>query len=355
MPELYGRRYSRAELLERVGRLEQIGGIEPCVLAGGLAAGVRALHVRSGSGLAFTVLPDRCLDIPMITFNGRPLCWYSRNGIVGPQFCELGGNGFLRSFTGGLLATCGLRNFGPPCHVDGEDFPMHGRIGSLPASDVAWGADWDGDECTFWIEGTVRESRVFGEDLTLHRRIQTRLGGTSLRIENVVRNEGWREEGHMILFHINLAFACLSPDSLLLVDPLSVDPRDDEARKGLAEYNRFTDPQPGFQEQVFTLDLKPDAAGYTTAALVNPALDNGLGLRIRWPKEQLPWMVEWRMLGQGEYVVGLEPVNCPTIQGRAEAVKRGTLPTLQPGQERHYDIDVDVLVSRESWQGATVG
>jgi hypothetical protein len=232
---------------------------------------------------------------------------------------------------------------------------MHGRIGSLPASDAAWGADWDGDECTFWIEGSVRESSVFGEDLTLHRRIQTRLGGTSLRIENVVRNEGWRAEGHMILFHMNLAFACLSPHSLLLVDPLSVDPRDDEARKGLAEYNRFTDPQPGFQEQVFTLDLNPDAAGYTAAALVNPALDNGLGLRIRWPKEQLPWMVEWRMLGQGEYVVGLEPVNCPTIQGRAEAVKRGTLPTLQPGEERHYDIDVDVLVGRESWQGAPVG
>src|SRR5438034_10050442 len=36
MPELYGRRYRRAELLERVGRLDQIGGIEPCVLAGGL-------------------------------------------------------------------------------------------------------------------------------------------------------------------------------------------------------------------------------------------------------------------------------------------------------------------------------
>jgi len=346
MPELYGRRYSRAELLERVGRLEQIGGIEPCVLAGGLAEGVRALHVRSGSGLAFTVLPDRCLDIPLITFNGRPLCWHARNGIVGPQFYEPGGSGFLRSFTGGLLTTCGLRNFGPACHVDGEDFPMHGRVGSLPASDVGWGADWDGDECTFWIAGTVRESRVFGEDLTLHRRIETRLGGIGLRIENVVRNEGWRAEGHMILFHMN-------PGVPLLDD--GVQPRDEDAHKGLDVYDRFVAPQADFHEQVFVLDLCPDAAGYTAASLVNPALDNGLGLRIRWPKEQLPWMIEWRMLGQGEYVVGLEPANCPTIQGRAEAVKGGTLPTLQPGEARHYDIDVDVLVGRESWQGETRG
>jgi hypothetical protein len=128
-------------------------------------------------------------------------------------------------------------------------------------------------------------------------------------------------------------------------------PRDEEAQKGLAEYNRFAAPQPGFREQVFTLDLNPDAQGYTSAALVNPTLDNGLGLRLRWPKEQLPWMVEWRMLGQGEYVVGLEPVNCPTITGRANAVKEGTLPILQPGEECHYDIDVDVLVGRDSWGG----
>src|SRR5947209_18899062 len=98
MPELYGRRYSRAELLERVGRLEQIGGSEPGVLAGGLAEGVRVLHVRSGSGLAFTVLPDRCLDIPMITFNVRPLCWYAPDGLVRRKFYELGATGLLRSF-----------------------------------------------------------------------------------------------------------------------------------------------------------------------------------------------------------------------------------------------------------------
>jgi hypothetical protein len=28
--------------------------------------------------------------------------------------------------------------------------------------------------------------------------------------------------------------------------------------------------------------------------------------------------------------------------------------TLQPGEERRYDIDVDVLVGREKWQDATV-
>lgn len=350
MAELYGRRYTRAELLQRVGRLDQIGGIEPATLEGGCAAGVRAMRVTTGSGLDVTVLPDRCLDIPMIRFNGRPLCWHSRNGIVGPQFYEEAGNGFLRSFFGGLMTTCGLRNFGPPCQVDGDDFPMHGRIGNLPASEVSYGTDWDGDDCIFWIEGIVRESRVFGEDMTLRRRIEARLGSSSLHISSVVRNEGWRPEGHMILFHMNPGFPLLDEGARLLVDPLDVHPRDAEAQQGLDVYDRFSAPQAGFHEQVFTLDLSPDAEGYTRAAVVNEALDGGLGLQLRFRKDQLPWMFEWRQMGQGTYVVGMEPANCPTIEGRAEAVRRGTLPVLQPGEERQYDIDVDVLVGRESWE-----
>ena len=350
MPRLYGRHYTRDELLQRVGRLDQIAGIEPCHLIGGEAEGVRALHVTTGAGLAFTVLPDRCLDVPMLTFNGRPLCWHARNGIVGPQFYQPESNGFLRSFSGGLVTTCGLRNFGSPGDVDGESFTMHGRIGNLPAENVAWGTSWEGDECILWIEGMVRESRVFGEDMTLHRRIETRLGATSLRIENVVRNEGWREEGHMILFHMNPGFPLLDDGARLLVDPLDVHPRDDEARKGLRSYDRFIAPQPDFKEQVFVLDLRPDAAGYTTAACVNERLDGGLGLQLRFRKDQLPWMMEWRQMGQGAYVLGMEPANCPTIEGRVEAVKRGTLPVLKPGEERRYDIEVDVLVGRASWE-----
>jgi len=336
-------------LLQRVGRLDQVAGIEPYVLSGGLAEGVRAFRVTTGGGLAFTVLPDRCLDIPHISYNGRSLCWYARNGIVGPQFYEPDGSGFLRSFSGGLVTTCGLRNVGPPGTVGDEHFTMHGRIGNLPASEVAWGATWEGDECVFWIEGTVRESRVFGEDMTLRRRITTRLGGTSLRIENTVRNEGWRDEGHMILFHMNPGFPLLDDGARLLVDPLAVRPRDAEARKGLDAYDRFIAPQRDFTEQVFILDLRPDAQGYTTATLVNERLDGGLGLRLRFRKEQLPWMMEWRMMGQGTYVLGLEPANCPTIEGRVEAEEQGTLPILRSGEERRYDIEVDVLTGPSGW------
>lgn len=343
MATLFGRNYTRAEIAARVGRLEQVVGVESSTLNDGLAAGVRALRVETGGGLSFTVLPDRCLDIAHLSWNGQPLCWLNAPGIVAPAFYEPEGSGFLRSFFGGLLTTCGLRNFGPPCTVDGEDFPMHGRVGNLPASAVAWGADWQGDDCTFWIEGTVRESRLFGENLALHRRITTELGGSGLRITTTVRNEGDRPEGHMILFHMNLGWPLLDDGARLEIEPLSVIPRDADAMAGLADHDRFTGPRSGFKEEVFTLDLKPDDAGMARATLWNDNLSGGLGLRLSMRKDELPCMFEWRQLGVGAYVLGLEPANCPTIMGRADAAKEGTLPILAPGEERQYQIDVDIV------------
>ena len=45
--------------------------------------------------------------------------------------------------------------------------------------------------------------------------------------------------------------------------------------------------------------------------------------------------------------MGMEPANCPTIEGRVEAGKRGTLPFLEPGEVRSYDLEFNVLTSAE--------
>jgi hypothetical protein len=53
--ELFGRSLANRELRRRVGRLDQVADIEPLVLYDGPVGGVRALRVRTGSGLSFTV------------------------------------------------------------------------------------------------------------------------------------------------------------------------------------------------------------------------------------------------------------------------------------------------------------
>jgi Domain of unknown function (DUF4432) len=105
---LWGREWTREELLARVGRLEQIAGIRLVEGADGAERGVRLLRCWSGAGFDFEILVDRGFDIGGVWIEGRPLAWSSPVGLVGPWYCEPAGIGWFRGFPGGLVSTCGL-------------------------------------------------------------------------------------------------------------------------------------------------------------------------------------------------------------------------------------------------------
>jgi hypothetical protein len=340
---LWGREYTRAQLSERVGSLAQIGGIEASVLDDGQERGARALRFTSAAGLSAVVLPDRAMDIADLRWRGGSLCWHGACGYVSPALYSSTADGFGRAFFGGMLTTCGLTNIGPACEDGGEQFPMHGFASSLPASGVAWGTSWHGDRCTLWARGMIRQWQLFGEHLTLTRHLRMDLDGPSIAVEDVVRNEGHQETPHMILYHANAGFPLLDEGAQLIGSFAAVEPRDEEARRGLDTFNRYSGPQPRFAEQVFITDPLPGDDGWNEAMLWNPRLSGGLGLRLRWDAETLPWLIIWRQMGQGAYVLGMEPANCPTIEGRAEARDRGTLPMLAPGEERRYRLEYAVV------------
>jgi hypothetical protein len=48
-------------------------------------------------------------------------------------------------------------------------------------------------------------------------------------------------------------------------------------------------------------------------------------------------------MGEGTYVLGLEPANCSGIAGRAAARKAGDLPYLAPGESRRYALEIEVV------------
>jgi hypothetical protein len=50
-------------------------------------------------------------------------------------------------------------------------------------------------------------------------------------------------------------------------------------------------------------------------------------------------LVEWKMMGEGAYVVGLEPANCH-VEGRCVERERGTLQILEPGESRRYRLEI---------------
>ena len=50
----------------------------------------------------------------------------------------------------------------------------------------------------------------------------------------------------------------------------------------------------------------------------------------------------WRMLGEGTYVVGIEPCTNRTA-GRLDARERGELIELDPGENAVYDLELGAL------------
>lgn len=340
---LYGQDLSDEELRRRVGRLGQVAGIEPFVFDDGPARGVRALRFRTG-GLSFDVLADRGMDIGSFEYRGTPLAWLSHTGVVSPAFYEPAGEGWLRSFGGGLLVTCGLQNVGPPGDRAGEQLGMHGRVSNTPASNVSHEVRRDDEDLILEACGEVREASVFGPNLILRRRISTRLGDAAVRIEDVVTNEGHTPEPLMLLYHVNLGWPLLD-ETARLVGPGKPDgapePRDEDAREGLGSWDRFSAPRPGFRERVFYHGPEADAEGWAGARLENPALDGGLAVTVRFRPEELPEFVQWTMTGEGTYVLGLEPATC-RVGGAGAEEAAGRVIHLRPGESRRFGVEIGV-------------
>ena len=114
MPSIFGKFFKKSELLTRVGDISQIGGARLINLAEGKQQGVQAVEFRTGSGFNFLAVPSRGLDITIAEHNGKALAWRSAIGEVSPAYYEEVGAGWLRSFPGGLVTTCGLTTAGAP-------------------------------------------------------------------------------------------------------------------------------------------------------------------------------------------------------------------------------------------------
>src|SRR5262245_7828909 len=103
MVKLYGRSLSRNEVAERSGALSQFAGVRLMTLGDGVERGMRLLEFRTGSGLRFTVLVDRALDIAELDHKGRAIGWHSPAGFRHPALHEYEGEAglaFTRSFSG---------------------------------------------------------------------------------------------------------------------------------------------------------------------------------------------------------------------------------------------------------------
>lgn len=320
-----------SEVARRVGSLHQVAHIDHLTEAEGPRRGTRRIRLVTGGGLEVELHPDRAFDIGQVTFQGVPVAWVSPVGQTNPAFYDASGMEWLRTFGGGLMCTCGLDTFGPPSVDRGVAYPMHGRVGAIPGTLLRAEAV-DG---LLIVEGEIRQSKVFEENLVLHRRIEAQIGGSSLRVIDTVTNLGPSEAGHMVLYHCNVGWPLLDEAARLSIPSVQVTPRDEDAAAGVARWNLVDPPERGYREQVFIHDLgSPKRA---TVSVDNPHL--GIRLDLSFDTSTLPGFHQWKMADEGHFVMGFEPNNCNWSGGRASARSAGVLPVLEPGESVRYDLE----------------
>lgn len=340
MASFYGTNQERRELLKKVGNMAQLAYIKPFEYSAGKARGVKAFDVSNGTGLDFTVLESKCMDIVGMKYKGINLNYLPKSGIVSPALTDMNGTEFMKSISGGMLYTCGLLNVGTPCVDEGISQVFHGRMKNTPAENVNTTCNWEENDYILRLSGEMREAAIFNENLVLKRTITAKSGATSVNIRDEVENQGFEEQEMMLLYHINIGYPVLYEGARLVIPSLDVKARDDISYTGIDEYEKITCPVDGFTEHVFIHKTACDSAGMTGAAVINDEL--GIGVYIRYNSRELPNLIQWKSMRSGDYAMGIMPSTC-FVSGRVYEREHGPLKKVVPFEKAHFDVKIGVL------------
>ncbi len=342
---LYGKEVKKGITNKYVGDMSQIADARESVLTNGKAEGVRVIDVKTGSGLTFTVVPSRGMDIAWAEFCGMPIAHIGKPGLASPAFFEKDGLSFLRNFFVGLLTTCGMTYAGAPCEDNGEPLGLHGRMNNTPAADVSVYKEWEGDEYVIRIRGKVQEGKVFAENLVMTREIVAKMGESKIVIRDRVENCGFEAQPLMMLYHCNFGYPVVSEHSKIVV-PQGYTMRARDAAGVESTALQMEEPTHQYAEQCFYYNLPAIKGNQTYAGIFNPKLD--LGVYVKMDKSQLKHCVEWKMVGEGDYVVGIEPTTA-LPEGRVKAREAGDLIMIAPGEVRQFDVEIGVVTDEAAY------
>lgn len=315
-----------------IGHTMQMYGVEEVRLCGGKGDGMRMLNVRNGKGLEFWISLDRCADITRLSLKGDNFSFISPCGYVSPQYYDGVGLGFLKSFTAGFCTTCGLTTVGNPSTDDGEQLPLHGTISNTPCESFSYTVEED----KIRITATVRDARLFSHKLILKREYIVSLKENKLKMTDTVKNIGAHKSPYAILYHCNMGYPLLSEKSEIDIPSKEVIARNEHSQSGIDKWNKAEPPQRDYEEMCFyhTFDK------LATASIYNPELKKGI--RLTFDTSELKYFIQWKMMGENDYVMGLEPSNCK-LDGRDKMREQGILEFLEPEESKTQTLNFEFI------------
>ena len=298
----------------RVSRLEALVSVDEARRP----SGDRALVLRLAGGLSLDVLPDRGLDIGAAWWRGVPIAWRS------PHVTDPGpGRGWEDRFLGGLLATCGPDDIGPPRGTSGQ----HGSHHLTSAADVRWWRERTGDGVEVHVRGTVGHTHLYGPRVVVEREVVAATGQPSVEVRDVVRNCGDEAVGVPLLYHVNLGAPVLHPGARLLVE--AAEPALREPCPPGRTAVDVPAPEPGSAAVVAEHRDVRAHDGWARAVLDGTGV--GARLVVAWSAATLPRLCTWNWPARGAYVLGVEPTNAPLFGPERDLPHAGA-PVLEPGR-----------------------
>ena len=336
----------------------QLGGIRTGSLdapgAGG-GPGVRVAHVDTGAGLRFTVALDRGGDIVDAAFNDCALAYLTPNGLTPPSAAFHRDNEWLRNWPGGLVTTCGPEYIGGARTEVGTPVTLHGRVSNTPAALVSLtNPDPRRGRLGMSLALVIRDTRVFGPNFEIRRRLSCVLGRPEITIEDEVENIGDTPAAHHWLYHCNLGYPLLDEGARFVyrgrarywVVPSTpgediLQPLPASAMEKLKRVPAPLAAHAGGGERGLVVELAPERDGQCRIGLVNAR--RGLGLEFTFPHTALPRLAHWQHYGpRGSYASALEPFR-GSLLGSAREKDPSFHPTLNPGEIRRYRLRLTVL------------
>jgi hypothetical protein len=315
----------------RMGAVERVWAPRAVQVEDGAAGGRRRIELRHLGGLDVAVEVDQFLDLGEASWRGDAVSF------VAPS-TSLRAEGWGRRWQGGLLTTCGLTAVG---RATPEEGGMHGRAHLVPATVTRREGRWRDGRYELIVSGLLREGAIFEENLTVERTIRAEIGSSTIRLTDVIRNEGFTDAAVRVLYHINLGWPLLHEGAVVRAEATAPGEARDAGQGGAsgevgaAWERRIEAPAPATPERVDALIAVGPSGGWSTASLTGAS---GVAT-VRFRPEQLPYLTVWRSAAAGSYALGIEPGTCwPSHAEGPDEGKTGRV--LAPGETTTVELEI---------------
>ena len=270
----------------RISNQRQVASLTRYTVTEGREKGLEIIDCNNGN-LRFLLNVSKACDMMQLYHKGQNMSFVSKNGFTKRE------TPFMNRFEGGMIYTCGLDSVGGR-----EGFEVHGSLHNIPAEILRA----ECGERGIVVEALVRDTELFGKNLTFKRRISSAVGGDSVTVEDILITDGFRDEDYCLLYHINVGYPMLDDGAKVVADVAECIPRTPRSAEHADTAFAMGEPVVGEEETCYFVKLqKPEVT------LVNEKV--GKKFTVSYSADTLPHFVQWRSMAAGDYALGLEPAT----------------------------------------------